>query len=77
MTAVHTTRGGCGRLSAATTNHNSSKAGAMAEATMAPGTSSVRIITHETRLGAVKYQLIHAPEEVIRHRNNRWFSALQ
>ncbi len=59
MTAVYTNRGGSGRLSAATTNHSSSKAGATAEATMAPGTSSVRIITQETRLGAVKYQLIH------------------
>jgi hypothetical protein len=40
-TAIHTMRGGSGRLSAATTSQSSSKAGAMAEATMSPGMRSV------------------------------------
>src|SRR6267154_2776016 len=57
MAAVHTTRGGSGRLSAATTSQSSSKAGAMAEATMAPGTSSGRIITQETKPGTLQYKL--------------------
>ena len=42
-------RGGSGRLSAATTSQSSSKAGAMAEATMSPGMRSVSSILKEPK----------------------------